>query len=398
VFSLFVLAKGERSAVSTYLALPPPPYLSNPTSTTTTMSATPQPLSRASVIIAHELIAPLIHKTPVLTSSTLSALAGPKIKVFLKCENLQKIGAFKIRGATHALARLSDEELRRGVVTQSSGGRNPRPNEAERQLLTPYTTGNHAQALSLAAHTLSSTKGFTIPAHVVMPSIASPSKIAATRGYGAQVTLSGPTFAEREAAVAIVQKETGAVLVPPYDHADIIVGQGTVALELLSQVEGGLDAIIAPCGGGGLLAGIATACQGTGVRVYGAEPREGADDCVRGLKEGRRIEAVQTLTIADGLRMPVGVTNWGVISDPEKVRGVFSVGEEEIKDAMRLVIERCKIFIEPSAAVPVAVLLSSQEWREEVERCFGGREEVKVGVVLSGGNTTIEKIIEILTG
>ncbi|KAF8253424.1 tryptophan synthase beta subunit-like PLP-dependent enzyme [Wilcoxina mikolae CBS 423.85] len=342
------------------------------------MSSNPQPLSRASVIAAHELIAPLIHKTPVLTSSTLSTLLGPNIKVFLKCENFQKIGAFKIRGATHALARLSDEELRRGVVTHSSG--------------------NHAQALSLAARTLSLTKGFPIPAYVVMPRISTPSKVAATRGYGAQVTFSGVTASERKAAVEIVQKETRTVLVPPYDHADIIVGQGTVALEFLSQVEEGLDVIIAPCGGGGLLAGIATACEGTGVRVYGAEPREGADDCVRGLKEGRRIEEVKTTTIADGLRTPVGVANWGVISNPEKVHGVFTVGEEEIKDAMRLLIERCKILIEPSAAVPVAVMLSSPEWREEMERVFEGREEVKVGVVLSGGNTTIEKFIEIFGG
>ncbi|KAF8536469.1 tryptophan synthase beta subunit-like PLP-dependent enzyme [Trichophaea hybrida] len=339
------------------------------------MSATPQPLSRASVIAAHELIAPHIHKTPVLTSLTLSTLLGPNIKVFLKCENFQKTGAFKIRGATHALARLSDKELRKGVVTHSSG--------------------NHAQALSLAARTLSSTKGFPIPAHIVMPRISTPSKIAATRGYGAQITFSGPSAIEREAAVEIVQMETGAVLVPPYDHADIIVGQGTVALEFLSQVEEGLDVIIAPCGGGGLLAGIATVCEGTGVRVYGAEPMEGADDCVRGLKEGRRIEEVKSTTVADGLRVPVGVTNWEVISNPEKVQGVFSVDEEEIKDAMCLLVEKCKILIEPSAAVPVAVMLSSPEWREEMERVFEGREEVKVGVVLSGGNTTIDKVIEI---
>jgi threonine dehydratase len=227
-----------------------------------------------------------------------------------------------------------------------------------------------------------------------MPSISTPSKIAATKGYGAEVTFSGSTAAERETVVREVQVKTGAVLVPPYDHPDIIVGQGTAALELLEQAEAPLDVVIAPCGGGGLLAGVATACGGTGVRVYGAEPEE-ADDCARGLKMRKRIEAVSTLTVADGLRTPVGVANWEVISDTEKVRGVFTVSEEEIKDAMRLVVERCKILIEPSSAVPVAVVLSSKEWREEVKRVFGDREEINVGIVISGGNTTIEKIIEV---
>ncbi|KAA8903047.1 tryptophan synthase beta subunit-like PLP-dependent enzyme [Sphaerosporella brunnea] len=344
------------------------------------MSATPQPLTPTAVREARSLICEHIHQTPVLTSRTLSHLAtpagGPRITLHLKCENLQKMGAFKIRGATHALARLSDAELRRGVVTHSSG--------------------NHAQALALAASTLAKRKGFEIPAHVVMPSVSTPSKIAATRGYGAEVTFSGSTAREREEVVRLVQERTGAVLVPPYDHPDIIVGQGTVALELMEQVKPELlDAVVTPCGGGGLLAGVATACTGTGVRVYGAEPREGADDCARGLKEGRRIEAVKTGTVADGLRTPVGVANWGVISDPEKVKRVYTVSEEEIKDAMRLVVERCKILIEPSSAVPVAVVLSSQEWREEVMRVFAGREEIHVGIVISGGNTTIDKVVEV---
>lgn len=233
-----------------------------------------------------------------------------------------------------------------------------------------------------------------------MPSISTPGKIAATKGYGGDVTFSGSTAPEREAKVAEVQVRTGAVLVPPYDHADVIVGQGTVGLELIAQVEelgeGGLDAIVAPCGGGGLLSGIALACEGTGVRVYGAEPREGgADDCARGLKEGKRVEVVKSLTVADGLRTPVGVANWGVISNPERVRGVFSVGEDEIREAMRLVVERCKVLIEPSSAVPVAVVLGSEEWREEVKRVWGDREEIRIGIVLSGGNTTLEKIIEL---
>jgi len=346
------------------------------------MSSTPQPLTRASVLAALPLIAPYIHKTPVLTSTTLSSLStpasGPRLTLFLKCENLQKIGAFKIRGATHALARLSDDELARGVVTHSSG--------------------NHAQALSLAAAEAARRRGVDVPAHVVMPAGSTPSKIAATKGYGADVTFSGLTLLEREEAVRGVRQRTGAVLVPPYDHPDIIVGQGTVAVEFLEQVRGmvgaELDVIIAPCGGGGLLAGIATACEGTGVRVYGAEPREGADDCVRGLRDGKRVEAVRSLTVADGLRTPVGVHNWGVISNAEKVSGVFSVAEHEITEAMRLVVERCKILIEPSSAVPVAVVLGSPDWKAEIQRAFAGREEVRVGIVISGGNTTIDKIVE----
>ncbi|KAH8147906.1 uncharacterized protein LAJ45_08007 [Morchella importuna] len=316
---------------------------------------------------AHALITPHIHRTPVLTSTTLSALASTPttpITLLFKAENLQKIGAFKIRGATHAIARLSDEQLRNGVVTHSSG--------------------NHAQALALAARTASQTRGFPIPAYIIMPHISTPSKIAATRSYGGILTFSGPTSTEREAATAEVQARTGAAYIPPYDHGDIILGQGTMALELQAQAaELGypLDAIVAPCGGGGMLSGVAIACEGTGVRVYGAEPREGADDAARGLEEGRRVEKV-------GL-----------------VKGVFTVGEEEILGAMGLVVERMKVLVEPSGAVPVAVVLGGEGWKEEVERWAaeegeeararrGGRG-YNVGVVLSGGNTTIEKIVEL---
>ncbi|KAL7273076.1 hypothetical protein RUND412_004086 [Rhizina undulata] len=351
------------------------------------MSTLPLPLTRESVLEAHDLIKSKIHLTPVLTSQTLSSLASrpadesskpaPKINLLFKCENLQKIGAFKIRGATHAIARLTDEELRRGVVTHSSG--------------------NHAQALALAAREASVSRGFEINAYVVMPHISTTSKIAATKGYGAEVIFSGSTAEEREAVVMEVQARTGAVLVPPYDHPHIILGQGTVAIELAAQAkEMGreLDAIVAPCGGGGMLAGVAVAAKGTGVRVYGAEPREGADDAARGLREGKRVEAVKSLTIADGLRTPVGVTNWGIISDREFVKGVYTVSEGEIKDAMKLVLERMKIFIEPSSAVPVAVALFNEEFRKEVERESEGREW-NIGIIVSGGNTTIEKIIEL---
>ncbi|KAI9881470.1 MAG: hypothetical protein M1830_000032 [Pleopsidium flavum] len=385
------------------------------------------PLTRESVRSAHSLIEPYIHRTPVLTSTTLSDLsstpqthkslvgtpfegqepARPNINLFFKCENYQRIGAFKSRGAFHALGRLSDEEVKKGVVTHSSG--------------------NHAQALALAART----RG--IPAYIVMPTISTPSKIAATKGYGAEVIFSGSTSEEREAVVHDVIKRTGAILVPPYDHPHIILGQGTMALEFEDQVRemvedrpelsvhrpqdrdtttngeangmknahsskrkgGKLDAVIAPCGGGGMLSGIATALHCTGTHVFGAEPFfQGADDAKRGLAAHQRIESVKTLTIADGLRTPVGEIPWTVISDPEKVRGVYAVSEEQIKAAMRFVLERMKVFVEPSAVVGLAVVLFDEGFRRMVER-EGGVEGWDVGVVLSGGNTTMEAIAKL---
>ncbi|KAL9131349.1 MAG: hypothetical protein Q9217_000676, partial [Psora testacea] len=256
--------------------------------------------------------------------------------------------------------------------------------------------GNHAQALALAA------KRFNTTAHIVMPKISTPSKIAATKGYGAHVYFSGSTSDEREAMVKDVIAKTGAVLVPPYDHPDIILGQGTMALEVEEQVahlvatdptlsihhpaiDGPpgnncasssfsasskaldsqqhqhhcyLDALIAPLGGGGMLAGIATALHPTPTRVFGAEPSyQGADDGVRGLAAGKRITKVSTLTIADGLRTPVGETNWSIISNKEYVSGLYSVTELQIKKAMKLVMERLKVFVEPSACVGLAVVL-----------------------------------------
>lgn len=234
-----------------------------------------------------------------------------------------------------------------------------------------------------------------------MPRISTPSKIAATEGYGAEVIFSGSTAAEREAVTEAVQKRTGAVLVPPYDHPHIILGQGTLAVEFVEQAEElglPLDAIVAPCGGGGMLSGVAVVCHGTGVTVYGSEPREGADDAWRGLHSGVRVESVKSLTIADGLRTPVGVNNWAIISDREMVKGIYTVSEEEIKSAMRLVVERMKILIEPSSAVPVAVVLFNEHFRKEVKECWkrkGGSGELNLGIVVSGGNTTIEKIVEL---
>ncbi|QSZ31517.1 hypothetical protein DSL72_001084 [Monilinia vaccinii-corymbosi] len=385
------------------------------------------PLSRQSVLEAHELIKPHIHFTPVLTSrmiddiastpQSVEALKGtewegrepakPKVRLWFKCENLQRVGAFKVRGAFHALKRLEEEEGRKAgrdgkeVGFEKGGWR-------EMGVVT-HSSGNHAQALALAA------REFNIPAHIVMPTISTPSKIAATKGYGAHVRFSGSTSVEREAMVDEVIKETGAKLVPPYDHPDIIAGQGTMGLELQEQVRGlqrerkaergqeerekeeeeGLNAIIAPCGGGGMLSGIALSCASTGILVFGAEPSfQGADDGRRGFAQGSRIERVTTLTIADGLRTPVGQIPWSIMFERRLVRAMFGVTEEQIRMAMRLVLERLKVVVEPSACVGLAVVLFHEGFRGMVEREAGGGGW-HLGVVLSGGNVGVGRIGEL---
>ncbi|KAE8168683.1 tryptophan synthase beta subunit-like PLP-dependent enzyme [Aspergillus tamarii] len=366
-----------------------------------------QSLTPSKVHAAHTLIKPYIHRTPLLTNKTLNGIAStpqtpdalngtpyegqtpanPTIRFFFKCENLQRIGAFKARGAFHALLRLIEERgeeevRRRGVVTHSSG--------------------NHAQALALASSTLN------IPSYIVMPSISTTSKIEGTKAYATKVVFSGSTSTEREAVVAEVQSQTGAILVPPYDDFNIICGQGTTGLEIEEQyldllaqnpqlsahdVSGsGLDAVITPIGGGGLNSGVATFFSDKKTKVFGAEPSfEGADDCRRGLEAGERVTSVKSLTIGDGLRTPVGLLNWEVISDKRKVEGVFAVTEEQIKAAMRLVLERMKVVVEPSAVVGLAVCLFNEEFRRIVEK-EGGEEGWDIGIVFSGGNTTVEAI------
>lgn len=246
-----------------------------------------------------------------------------------------------------------------------------------------------------------------------MPTISTPSKIAATKGYGAEVVFSGSTSQEREAVTRDVIARTGAILVPPYDHPNIILGQGTQALELERQVEQllaekpelgvhgesarRLDAVIAPCGGGGMLSGIATALHGSGIRVFGAEPSfQDADDAKRGVAAGKRIESVNTLTIADGLRTPLGEITWTVVSDPEKVRGFYSVTEDQIKAALRLVLERMKVFVEPSAVVGLAVALFNEDFRAMVEK-EAGEDGWNLGVVFSGGNTTVDALAKLFS-
>ena len=308
----------------------------------------------ADVRAAADRIRGLAHRTPVLTCATLDARAGRSL--FFKCENLQKVGAFKYRGATNAVRKLSDAEAARGVVTHSSG--------------------NHAQALALAARL----RG--VPAYIVMPRTAPAVKRAAVEGYGGQITLCEPNLPAREAAANEIVARTGAALIPPFDHPDVIAGQGTVALELLEEVPD-LDALIVCVGGGGLIAGCAIAGRGAkpGLRVFGAEPT-GADDAARSKAAGQWLPQTGPNTIADGLLTSTGELTWPVIRD--EVERVFTVTDDEIRAAMRLVWERMKLIVEPSGAVAAAVALGP------AFRSLPGLK--KVGVTFSGGNVNLDQL------
>ena len=299
-------------------------------------------------------IAPWAHRTEVRTCAALDARVGRKL--FFKCEHLQRVGAFKFRGACNAVMKLPADVAARGVVTHSSG--------------------NHAQALALAARL----RG--IAATIVMPSNSMAVKRRAVEEYGARVVECEPTLAARETTAARVLAETGGTLIPPYDHPDVIAGQGTATMELLAQVPD-LDAVIAPVGGGGLISGACLAAVGSrlGVRVFAAEPK-GADDAARSKAAGRFVPQTDPRTIADGLRTSLGELTWPFVRD--HVERVVTVTEDEIVDAMRLAWERAKLLIEPTSAVAIAAVLS------EEFRALDGLE--RVGVILSGGNVDLEAL------
>ena len=301
---------------------------------------------------ASERIRPYIHRTPVLTNESLNQQVGAQ--VFLKCENLQKIGAFKFRGACNAVFSLSDAEAARGVCTHSSG--------------------NHAQALALAARI----RG--IPAYIVIPKNAAAVKKDAVAGYGGLITLCESTLEARETTLAKVQQETGAIVVHPYNDERVITGQGTAALELLED-HPDLDVIITPVGGGGLLSGTSIAATETkkGIRVIGAEP-ELADDAYRSIKEGKIMPSVNPTSIADGLLSSLGTLTFPIIQ--ERVEQIVTVSEKGIIESMKYIWERAKIIIEPSAAVAVGVL-----WEKKIDL-----RGLKVGVILSGGNVDLAKL------
>lgn len=297
-------------------------------------------------------IAPHAQVTPVLRSRSLDALAG--CELHFKCENLQRIGAFKFRGAANAVFSLSDEEAARGVVTQSSG--------------------NHGAAVALACRL----RG--IPATVVVPHSAPRIKLAAIRAFGARIVPCEVNQAARDAATAQVLAETGGRLVHPFNDARVIAGQGTATLELLHHSPG-LDTVIAPVSGGGLLSGTALAAHGIepGIRVLGAEP-EGARDAHDSLAAGERITGRVADTVCDGLRAELGPLTFRILR--EHVEDILLADEAEIVAAMRLVWDRLKVVIEPSAAVPLATILKYPER-------FRGR---RVGVILSGGNVDLDAL------
>jgi threonine dehydratase len=302
----------------------------------------------ADILAAAERISPYVHRTPVLTSERMDALSGAR--VFFKCENLQRIGAFKARGAHNAVFSL-EARAKAGVLTHSSG--------------------NHGAAVALAA------RNRGIPAHVVMPEGVSAPKLASVERLGARITICEPTLAGREAAAARLQRDTGATLIHPYNDPLVIAGQGTAALELLEQ-EPGLDAILTPVGGGGLLSGTVIAAKGRspGTRVFGTEPA-GADDAYRSFKSGKLTAMADPHTIADGLRASLGPIPFAIIR--KGVEDIATVPDESIVAAMRLVWEVMKIVIEPSSAVPVAALLDHR-------LPLSGK---RVGVILTGGNVDL---------
>ena len=306
-------------------------------------------MDKQALIDTHKRIAPYIHRTPVLTSRLLDEMAGGFL--FFKCENFQRMGAYKIRGATNAILQLSEENRKKGVVTHSSG--------------------NFAQALALAAGNLG------VTAHIVMPSNAPRVKMEGVKAYGGRIVLCEPTVASREQEANRIAQETGATLMHPSNDPDVILGQGTAALELLEDYPR-LDYIVTPVGGGGLIAGSALAAHyfGQDCKVIGGEPFE-ADDAYRSFHSGVIESNATTNTIADGLKTVLGDNTFPIIR--KYVHDIIRVTEEEIVSAMKLIWERMKIVVEPSSAVALAAVL------REKER-FRGK---KTGIVISGGNVDL---------
>lgn len=301
---------------------------------------------------AHERIKPYIHRTPVLTSSYFNELTGAEL--FFKCENFQKAGAFKVRGASNAVFGLSDEDAAKGVCTHSSG--------------------NHALSLSYAA----GRRG--IPCNVVMPRTAPEAKKAAVRGYGGIITECEPSTTSREEVFAKVQAETGGDFVHPYNDPRVIAGQGTCSREFMEQVDG-LDMMVAPIGGGGMISGTCLTLSHIApeVQIIASEPEQ-ADDAYRSFKAGHIIADDAPVTIADGLKVPLKERTWHFVSS--YVSDILTASEDEIIAAMKLTWQRMKLVMEPSCAVPLATILKNKEM-------FAGK---RVGVIVTGGNVDLDSL------
>jgi threonine dehydratase len=308
--------------------------------------------TKQNILDAHERIIKQIHRTPILTSSTLNSIFG--CELYFKCENFQKVGAFKFRGASNAVLSLDGNELLRGVATHSSG--------------------NHAAALALAA------KMKNIPAFIVMPKTAPEIKKKAVEGYGAKIIFCEPTLQAREESLEKVVEETGAVFIHPYDNYSIVAGQATCAKEIYEDLDA-LDFTIAPVGGGGLLSGTCLSKKyfSPNTKIIGAEPR-GADDAYRSIRDGKIYPSINPKTICDGLLTNLSEKTFSIIRN--NVNEILTAEEESIINAMRMIWERMKIVVEPSAAITLAVVL-------ENKKKFSGK---RIGLILSGGNVDLEKL------
>ena len=297
-------------------------------------------------------IEPHIHRTPILSSRLLNELTGSEL--FFKCENFQRMGAFKMRGAVNAILKLPEEQRNKGVVTHSSG--------------------NFAQALSLAA------KSLNVPAYIIMPDSAPEVKKAAVRNYGGKITECPSTLKDREETASRIEKETGATFIHPSNDLNVILGQGTAAVELLQDYPE-LDYVVTPVGGGGLIAGTSIAAKyfGQHCSCIGAEPEE-ADDAYRSLQSGRIETNDSANTIADGLKTNLGDINFPIILG--NVKRIITVSEEEIRIALRLIWERMKIVVEPSSAVALAAIIKKKK----------DFENKKTGIIISGGNVDLERL------
>ena len=311
-------------------------------------------ITKQNIEDAHKRIKPFIHKTPVLTSKTLDSISGAAL--FFKCENLQKIGAFKIRGGMNAVLSLSDEKRTKGIATHSSG--------------------NHAQAIALAAREVG-TKAF-----IVMPNSSPQVKVDAVRGYGAEIFFFEPNQQAREQLLQEIVDKTGAEFIHPYNNYDVISGQATCAKELIEEIPS-LDFILTPVGGGGLLSGTLLSARyfSPSTVVYAGEP-EGAADAVLSIKNNRIEKAPFVKTIADGLLTTLGDKTFHIIN--QFVKDILTVSDDEIIAAMRLVYERMKLVVEPSGVVPLAAVLKNKE-------LFAGK---RVGIIFSGGNVELKKLGE----
>jgi threonine dehydratase len=301
---------------------------------------------------AHLRIRPFIHRTPVMSSSQINRIFGSEI--YFKCENFQKVGAFKFRGATNAVMQLSDDEKKKGVVTHSSG--------------------NHAAALTHAAVNAG------VKAYIVMPETAPSVKKSAVAGYGGEITFCRPTLKAREETAGEIIERTGAVLIHAYDNFNVICGQGTSAIELLEDSPG-LDIIIVPIGGGGLMSGVSTAVKGISskIEIFGAEPLN-ADDACRSFKTGKLVPSVNPDTIADGLLTSLSERTFSIIR--KNVDNIFTVTERSIVESMQLIWERMKIIVEPSSATTLAVIMENPS-------IFRGK---KTGLIISGGNVDLKNL------